>query len=61
MHMGIEVGFKHLMVIEKEKGMKKINNSNLEIARQDHTAIFKINLNENYNFYIKSTKTSLSY
>ena len=42
MHMGIEVGFKHLMVIEKEKGMKKINNSNLEIARQDHTAILKL-------------------
>ena len=41
-HMGIEVGFKHLMVIEKEKGMKKINNSNLEIARQDHTAILKL-------------------
>ena len=40
--MGVELGFKHLMNIEEEKGMKKINNSNLEIARQDHTAILKL-------------------
>ena len=29
------------MSIEKEKGMKKINNSNLEIDRQDHAEILK--------------------
>ena len=29
------------MTIEPEKGMKKINNSFLEIARQDHADIFK--------------------
>jgi peptidoglycan/xylan/chitin deacetylase (PgdA/CDA1 family) len=39
--LGIELGFKHVMTIEKEKGMKKINNSSLEIARQDHATIFK--------------------
>ena len=40
--LGIELGFKQIMTIEKEKGMKKINNSILEIARQDHSNIFKI-------------------
>ena len=39
--LGIELGFKQIMTIEKEKGMKKINNSSLEIARQDHSEIFK--------------------
>ncbi len=39
--LGIEIGFKQTMRIEKEKGMKKINNSNLEIARQDHAEIIK--------------------
>ena len=39
--LNIELGFKHVMAIEKEKGMKKINNSSLEIAREDHSAIFK--------------------
>ena len=29
------------MTIEPEKGMKKVNNSFLEIARQDHADIFK--------------------
>ena len=37
--LGIKLGFKHIMTIETEKGMKKINNSSLEIARQDHTII----------------------
>ena len=37
----IELGFKQIMTIEPEKGMKKINNSFLEIARQDHTEIVK--------------------
>jgi peptidoglycan/xylan/chitin deacetylase (PgdA/CDA1 family) len=39
--LGIELGFKQIMKIEKEKGMKKINNSILEIARQDHADIIK--------------------
>ena len=39
--LGIELGFKQIMTIEPEKGMKKINNSFLEIARQDHSAIVK--------------------
>ena len=38
--LGIELGFK-CMSVEKEKGMKRINNSYLEIARQDHTEILK--------------------
>ena len=40
--LGIELGFKEIMTIEPEKGMKKINNSFLEIARQDHAEIYKI-------------------
>ena len=39
--LGIELGFKQIMTIEPEKGMKKINNSFLEIARQDHAEIYK--------------------
>ena len=39
--LGIELGFKQIMTIESEKGMKKINNSHLEIAREDHTNIIK--------------------
>ncbi len=39
--LGIELGFKQMMLIEPEKGMKKINNSSLEIARQDHAEIYK--------------------
>ncbi|WP_145596096.1 polysaccharide deacetylase family protein [Candidatus Pelagibacter sp. FZCC0015] len=38
----IELGFKQLMTIELEKGMEKINNSSLEIARQDHSKIIKL-------------------
>ena len=37
----MELGFKHIMTIETEKGMKKLNNSFLEIARQDHAQIYK--------------------
>ena len=40
--LGIGLGFKQIMTIEQEKGMKKINNSFLEIARQDHSKIFNI-------------------
>ena len=39
--LGILLGFKQIMTIESEKGMKKINNSFLEIAREDHTTIFR--------------------
>ena len=39
--LGIELGFKQIMTIEPEKGMKKVNNSFLEIARQNHANIFK--------------------
>jgi peptidoglycan/xylan/chitin deacetylase (PgdA/CDA1 family) len=38
----IKCGFKQVMQIEKEKGMKKINNSNLEIAREDPANLLKI-------------------
>jgi peptidoglycan/xylan/chitin deacetylase (PgdA/CDA1 family) len=37
--LGIELGFKQIMTLDKN--MKKINNSSLEIARQDHTNIIK--------------------
>ena len=39
--LGIELGFKQIMTIETEKGMKKVNNSFLEIAREDHSNILK--------------------
>ena len=39
--LGIELGFKQIMTIEREKGMSKVNNSFLEIAREDHTNILK--------------------
>ena len=39
--IGIELGFKQIMTIETEKGMNKVNNSFLEIARQDHADILK--------------------
>ena len=39
--LGIELGFKQMMTIEKEKNMKKVNNSLLEIAREDHANIYK--------------------
>ena len=39
--LNIELGFKQIMTVEKEKGMIKINNSSLEIARQDHSIITK--------------------
>ena len=39
--LGIDLGFKQIMQIEAERGMKKINNSNLEIARINHTLVMK--------------------
>ena len=40
-NLGIELGFKQMMFIEPEKGMKKINNSPLEIARVSHSLVMK--------------------
>ena len=40
--LGVELGFKNVMHVEIEKNMKKINNSFLEIARQDHSKIMKM-------------------
>ena len=40
--LGIELGFKQVMTLEPNMGMKKINNSFLEIARQDHTKIINM-------------------
>ena len=37
----ISLGLKQIMTIEPEKGMKKLNNSFLEIARQNHSEIYK--------------------
>jgi len=37
--MNIKIGFKSIMKIEKNKNMKKINNTYLEIARDDHMNI----------------------
>ena len=39
--MNIKLGFKQMMKVDKSRGMKKINSSNLEIAREDHTTILK--------------------
>jgi peptidoglycan/xylan/chitin deacetylase (PgdA/CDA1 family) len=39
--IGIEIGFKQHLFIEKNLGMKKINNSNLEIARRDSSDFLK--------------------
>ena len=39
--LGIELAFKDNISVEKDRGMKKINNSFLEIARRDHSEIIK--------------------
>tara|TARA_Y100000590_G_C15722819_1_gene1014094 strand:- start:1289 stop:2260 length:972 start_codon:yes stop_codon:yes gene_type:complete len=39
--LGIQLGFKEIMNCEIERGMKKVNNSNLEVARHDHALIIK--------------------
>ena len=39
--LGIKLGFKQIMTVEPQKGMKKINNSFLEIAREDCATINK--------------------
>ena len=40
--LDVQLGFRQTMGIEKEKGMLKINNSHLEIARKDHADIFNL-------------------
>ena len=40
-NLGIELGFKQTITIETHRGMKKINNTSLEIAREDHATILK--------------------
>ena len=40
--IGIKIGFKQHLLIEKDLGMKKINNSNLEIARRDSSEFLKM-------------------
>lgn len=39
--IGIELGFKQIMNVEPEKGMKKVNNSDYEVARITHSLIMK--------------------
>jgi peptidoglycan/xylan/chitin deacetylase (PgdA/CDA1 family) len=39
--LNISLGFKQIMKFEPEKEMTKINNSPLEVAREDHSLIFK--------------------
>ena len=39
--LGIELGFRQIMTADSKKNTKKINNSFLEIARQDHANIYK--------------------
>ena len=37
--LGIELGFKEVMDVDFNRKMKKVNNSSLEIARQNHADI----------------------
>lgn len=39
--LNIDIGFKQIMTVEKNRNMKKINNTNLEIARIDHSILLK--------------------
>ncbi len=40
--LGVELGFKQIMTIEPEKNMKTVNNSFLEVAREDHSEIMQM-------------------
>jgi len=40
--LGVELGFKQTMTIEPEKNMKTVNNSFLEVAREDHSVIMQM-------------------
>jgi len=40
--LGIDIAFKDSMTVDYEMGMNSINNSSLEIARQDHVEIVKM-------------------
>jgi peptidoglycan/xylan/chitin deacetylase (PgdA/CDA1 family) len=44
---GIKFGFRAKMTVNTNQGMKKINNSPLEIAREDHAIIIKMMNNSN--------------
>ena len=41
-NLKIKLGFKQIMTVEKNKNMKRINNSSLEIARMDHALICRM-------------------
>ena len=53
--LNIDIGFKQIMDNDTNK------NSCYEIPRQDHSAILKKYLNENYIVHFKSTKAQLFY
>ena len=40
--LGIELGFKEVMDVDFNRKMKKVNNSSLEIARQNHADIISM-------------------
>ena len=40
--LGIEIGFRDNMKIDGNKNMSRINNSNLELAREDHANILRL-------------------
>ena len=40
--LGIDLGFRQMMAIEPKKGVHKVNNSLLEIAREDHAKVYKM-------------------
>ena len=40
--LGIDIAFRDCMSVDYEMGMNSINNSSLEIARQDHMEIYKM-------------------
>ena len=41
-NLGIELGFQSMIKVDLKKNMKKINNSLLETAREDHSNIIKM-------------------
>lgn len=45
-NLNINLGFKQIMTVEKNKNMKKVNNSSLEIARIDHALLLRRLRNE---------------
>ena len=49
--LGIELGFRDLMTIDAEKGKNKVNNSFVEIARENHATIYK-KMNKLYTVHL---------